>query len=164
MEAYTLNPHLKSLTHFTLPVDAHGLLFDGKFTILNPATGNWRTFQIRKQKENAKFAPGQKIISILVGPNNERDFQNFGFVFAKNGKTEISVWGRHRGTGVEKLAHFIGYLANGGKSEVSIYFEGRCCFCNRTLTTPTSVQMGYGKICAENHNLPYSEEKSEKSI
>lgn len=31
-----------------------------------------------------------------------------------------------------------------------------CSFCNRKLTHPVSVALGYGPICAENYGLPHS--------
>jgi hypothetical protein len=33
--------------------------------------------------------------------------------------------------------------------------KGNCCFCNKPLTDPTSVTVGYGKICAGNYGLPW---------
>ena len=32
---------------------------------------------------------------------------------------------------------------------------GRCCFCSRKLTDPTSVRAGYGPVCAKNFGLPW---------
>lgn len=31
----------------------------------------------------------------------------------------------------------------------------RCCFCNKGLTDPKSVQAGYGPTCASNYGLPW---------
>lgn len=32
---------------------------------------------------------------------------------------------------------------------------GKCCFCNRTLTTTESKTVGYGPVCAEHYGLPW---------
>jgi hypothetical protein len=32
---------------------------------------------------------------------------------------------------------------------------GECCFCERPLSTKSSIMNGYGKICSEKYNLPY---------
>ena len=32
---------------------------------------------------------------------------------------------------------------------------GHCCFCKKGLTTPESLTVGYGPICAEHYNLPW---------
>lgn len=32
---------------------------------------------------------------------------------------------------------------------------GNCCFCSRELSTPESLFVGYGPVCAENYGLPW---------
>lgn len=32
---------------------------------------------------------------------------------------------------------------------------GFCLYCTKTLTDPTSINLGYGKVCAGYYNLPY---------
>lgn len=32
---------------------------------------------------------------------------------------------------------------------------GECCFCQRRLTDPRSVRVGYGPVCAVTHGLPW---------
>lgn len=34
---------------------------------------------------------------------------------------------------------------------------GACCFCNRELTDPRSVHVGYGPVCADHYGLPHGE-------
>lgn len=44
---------------------------------------------------------------------------------------------------------------------------GCCLFCSKMLTTPESVGSGYGPVCADKYNLPWSESngaKTERSI
>jgi hypothetical protein len=38
--------------------------------------------------------------------------------------------------------------------------SGRCCFCNKTLTDPTSMQVGYGAKCASNYGLKWGAPKT----
>lgn len=33
--------------------------------------------------------------------------------------------------------------------------EGVCCFCNRPLSSKSSISNGYGKVCSEKYNLPW---------
>ena len=54
--------------------------FNGIYTVTNKETGEHRTFAVRTQKEDAKFAPGERIVALLTGPNNEDDYTGFGFV------------------------------------------------------------------------------------
>ena len=41
---------------------------NGTITIHNPKTGDHRTFQIKTQPADAKFAPGRRVVSLLTGP------------------------------------------------------------------------------------------------
>jgi hypothetical protein len=36
--------------------------------------------------------------------------------------------------------------------------KGQCCFCRAELTDPRSVSVGYGPICADHYDLPWSEQ------
>lgn len=54
-------------------------IFNGIFSIESPRGGH-RTFKIKTQKPDALFAPGQRIVSLLNGPENESDYKKFGFV------------------------------------------------------------------------------------
>lgn len=33
---------------------------------------------------------------------------------------------------------------------------GHCCFCSRSLSDDTSINVGYGKVCADNWGLPWA--------
>ena len=118
-----------------------------------------RTFDIATQEADAEFAPGERIIGLLTGPDNVNDFQSFGFV--KNGNRVI-VWKKFRGDGktkseFEKYAMMVATLfaleAAGkplviGGRQYYINGEGTCLRCNRKLTTPESVARGMGPDCA----------------
>src|SRR5665213_894050 len=54
-------------------------IYNGIFTVDSPRGGH-RTFKIRTQKPEALFAPGQRLISLLNGPDNEADYKKFGLV------------------------------------------------------------------------------------
>jgi len=40
-------------------------------------------------------------------------------------------------------------------ADLTIYHEGRCCFCGLALTQTESVKRGYGPDCADQRALPY---------
>jgi hypothetical protein len=118
---------------------------NGTITVNNPATGNHRTFRIRTQKQDAKFAPGERIVSLLTGPNNTEDFTAFGFV-TDDGR--IIVWRKHIGTQFERYARL---LMNAEQEAVKFGLEfvwsAKCKKCNRELTDPESVSTGMGTTC-----------------
>lgn len=129
----------------------------GPATLLQVEEGDYRyftveddaghvTFRVERQAKNAKFAPGEVIISRLVGPNNEADYQ--GVAFAKpDGR--VIVWKKSRGD--ERLVRALEVLAQDPKAAGKAYAveSGRCWMCNRMLTTPESIEAGIGPICAE---------------
>lgn len=119
---------------------------NGYITVVNPKTGNHRTFRIHTQDKEAKFAPGSRVVSLLVGPDNETSYK--GFAFVVDGK--VILWKRHRDD--KAFQFYANMLADIKKSEqekgLQFMLEGRCRVCNRILTNPESVESGIGPICA----------------
>lgn len=129
---------------------------NGFLTITNEKTGEYRTFRIRTQKEDAKFAPGSRIVSLLIGPDNTSDYQGFGFV-KENGW--IVLWKRNRTPHYEGLAKAVRLASRAleqgkdsfttPKTIYSVKLSKRCLRCNRPLTTPESLRLGYGSECRQ---------------
>jgi hypothetical protein len=131
------------------------VIFNGKITIESPKGGH-RTFSIKTQEDDAKFAPGKRVIALLAGPDNENSYKGFGFV----NETGIYIWNSKKApegqplTSWQVFGAMIWNLAN--KGEESSYYkmgyrmliEKKCLVCNRTLTTPESIANGIGPICA----------------
>lgn len=130
-------------------------IFNGKYTIRNREDGKHRTLEISTQAADAKFAPGERVVALLTGPDNTADYTGFGFV-NENG---IHVWKSKRGQVGKKsewewYAEILWSLAlDGGFSPYADRYEflseGRCIKCNRSLTTPESILSGIGPVCAE---------------
>ena len=118
---------------------------NGTITVANPATGEHRTFKVNTQPEDARFAPGQRIVSLLTGPNNDEDFTAFGFV-NENGR--ICLWSRNRTPHFEKLAFILEQPEKAAtKWGLTYQWSARCRRCNRTLTDPESIETGIGPTC-----------------
>lgn len=135
-------------------------IFNGYLTLHNRKTGEHRTFRIRTQKKNARFAPGKRVISLLTGPDNTSHYQQFGFVDEHG----IHVWDKLKGEKVwhrktcyrkskyEWFAIMLWGVATDSSSnwarDYELLIEGRCIICNRLLTEPTSIKSGVGPVCA----------------
>lgn len=121
---------------------------NGEITMRNPETGGHRTVRIKTQAADANFAPGERIISLLVGSDNTSDYQGFGFV-KDDGR--VIVWKRYRGNGTpsahQRLALMVQYPDHYEALGVEYMFSTRCRVCNRKLTTPESIESGIGPIC-----------------
>lgn len=131
-------------------------LFNGTYTVVNRESGEHRTFRVETQAADAKFAAGKRIVSLLTGPNNGSDYTGFGFVDDDG----IHVWAKRREkpegkrwSPWEVYAIMLWDLAAEGgtrhyESQYAVRLAGTCLRCNRTLTTPDSIERGIGPICA----------------
>ena len=59
-------------------VQAGPVIPNGEITLTNRETGEHRTFRIRTNKEDARFAPGERVIALLTGPDNTTSYTGFG--------------------------------------------------------------------------------------
>ena len=124
-------------------------VWPGKYTLEDPGDGGGHiTLRVRQQPEDADFAPGETLVGYLSGPDNQADYTQFAFL-SRRGR--LSVWKKHRGNGEEpryvKAARHL--VADPGDFLVS-----RHCFnCNAELTTPESVELGFGPECRKKFGL-----------
>lgn len=132
------------------------MIFNGTYTIRNRDTGEYRTFKIATQNDRSEFAPGKRIVSLLIGTDNENDYLEFGFV--SDDSRKILVWKRYQISSsllkscYETYATMIEDLSGEGNrygQRYELLLEKRCSKCNRKLTTPESIERGIGPICYE---------------
>lgn len=103
----------------------------------------------RSRKQPTKYV-GEQEVGFLYGPNNTRDYRNFGFIRA----TTYSVWGKMEGM-VKRQEAAIAYLIQDGLDaqnegrETYAKQSGLCARCGRELTVPLSLHRGVGPECAK---------------
>jgi len=117
---------------------------NGVITVENTVRRTHRTFRIRTQKEDAKFAPGERILSLLTGPDNTSSYTQIGFV---KDDGSVRLWRNYRTEQYERLVRVLQNPAHYRSLGCVYHFEGRCRRCNRALTTPESVRSGIGPVC-----------------
>lgn len=116
---------------------------NGYFTVTFP-DGTYKSFKIHTKRTTARFAPGARVVSLLIGPNNEEDYEPYAFLDNRG----IRVWKRYRGTGRDKFTAILWRLLNGDPvAGYDILVSKRCLRCNRKLTTPESLERGVGEEC-----------------
>lgn len=137
---------------------------NGIYTFTN-AAGEHRTFKIKTQKSDARFAPGKRIVALLRGPDNESDYTSFGFVEEAAHLSPIIIWNRYNypKSPYVYYAKMVGAAAlairgmvehEEPKAEIelaghkyAVQVSKRCLVCNRTLTDPESIRRQIGPIC-----------------
>lgn len=121
---------------------------NGTITIRNTQTGGYRTFRIRTQKADSKFAPGKRIVSLLIGSNNKNDYRGFAFI-GDNGR--VFVWSKMRSENdtFEKFADMLARPQHYESLGCEYLWSERCRCCNRKLTDPESIKSGIGPVCSQ---------------
>lgn len=134
-----MNVTIESIKKFILAGNAF-------FTVKNDNTGKHITFNVSKVEDKDLW-----FVSTLTGADNTNDYTYMGVIngngFRPTKKSKIST----------DAVSFKGFnwLWNqvSSKTElpenVKFFHAGRCGRCGRTLTTPESVEMGFGPICME---------------
>ena len=130
------------------------MIFNGFYTLLSPS-GDHRTFRVATQSKYEIFAPGKRIISMLVGPNNEFDYEPFGFVEYDR----IRIFKNKRTDFFSRCSFMLESLAENGEESpyyrkgVRVLLDKRCMKYNRKLTHPTSIDSGIGPECSKQRKL-----------
>lgn len=121
----------------------------GTVTLLNPVTGNHRTFRVRAVPKDSDWAPGERVLGLLTGPDNTHDYTNFAFVKADR----VIVWKRLRGGVYDTYATMLANPEPWEARGVEYNWRNvRCRCCNRPLTTPESKEDGIGPKCKKAHS------------
>lgn len=124
---------------------------NGKITVENTRRGTHRTFRIKTQKNDANFAPGERILSLLTGPDNESSYTQIGFVKPasfRHPNGRVILWRKYRTEQYEALVRVLQYPDHFRSLGCEYHFDGTCRVCNRSLTNPESIKSGIGPKCA----------------
>jgi hypothetical protein len=115
-------------------------------TVTNPETGNHRTLRIRTMKQDSKFAPGERVAELLVGPDNTSDYKGFGFVLPSG---QIQLWKKNADSPAFRwYAKFLSDMDSFVEQGFQVQYQGSCRRCSRPLTDPESISSGIGPTCA----------------
>jgi len=115
------------------------------FTILNDDTGVRYTYKVKKAKDVELF-----FVSYLAGNDNTSDYNYMGII---NKAKNYMLTKKSRVKTESIVNKAFAWLWNLTKTDghfpdsFHFYHEGRCGRCGRKLTTPSSVESGFGPIC-----------------
>jgi len=98
-------------------------------------------------------------VSLLVGPQNTKDYAYVGLLDAKTGQLVLTRKSPHdESQPIVILKRILACLmaGEGHKIEAAgwkVHHEGRCGKCGRTLTVPSSIESGFGEDCLQSMGL-----------
>jgi hypothetical protein len=130
---------------------AQGVLHQGYFTVVF-AEDDRVTLRVRRQRADARFRPGDMLVSYLNGSNNEDDYVKFASVEETKQGTCLKVWRRFADN--ERLAEALKVLAGDPQAAAKAFAveSDHCSKCNLLLTVPQGPDnpyrdAGYGPKC-----------------
>jgi hypothetical protein len=120
------------------------------FTVVSKGTGTRFTYKVTQQENN----PTWWRVGLLTGPNNLTDFRYIGSVGWDKGQYPVPRFFPPRGTNLRDapastrgFAWILAAPEHMFDLSVEFHHEGRCGRCGRKLTTPESVEAGFGPEC-----------------
>jgi hypothetical protein len=135
------HPHL-----IATAADALAFAFAGRarFTLVSKASGKRYTFRVAKAKDNDDMF----FANLLVGQNNEADYEYIGFIKIPQGELIAGKKGNPAHPAYKALDWALRQLAANNMPEaLEFWHEGRCARCGRALTDPASIEAGFGPEC-----------------
>ena len=120
------------------------------FTVESPS-GDYYTYKVS--------APGKdpespvRFVSLLTGPDNESSYTYLGML-SQNG-TGVRLTPRSRFSPQAQPVRVVDWAVKHIMNDIPfppnyrVHHEGRCGKCGRTLTTPESIERGFGPECWE---------------
>ena len=128
------------------PSDARQFMFAGRarFTLVSKKTGTRYTYRVAKarDREHMFFA------SLLVGQNNDTDYEYLGFFELPKDMLIAGRKGNHQHPAFKALDWASKNFVSGDMPEqLEFWHEGRCARCGRALTDPASIEAGFGPEC-----------------
>ena len=117
---------------------------NAKFTVSNPK-GDHYTFRIGRRNETQPL-----FVSLMTGPDNESSFTYMGIFTPETNEVRLTKNSKYTEDTlpVKVIRWAIKAVSTKNIPEgYSIQHAGRCCRCGRTLTTPESINRGWGSEC-----------------
>lgn len=132
------------------------------FTVKSGRTGEHMTFRIKRSDDGRVY-----FVGLLTGPDNTSHYTYIGLFDLKQGQLKLTRKSAYKADSkpVKVFNWAMSIVWWGGQEDLPAGYEivhaGRCGRCGRTLTTPESVALGFGPICAEELGIDVPEPVAE---
>jgi Family of unknown function (DUF6011) len=127
---------------------AYALAGNATMTLESLKSGAHFTYKVKQatDKETGEPTPGVYFVSLLNGQDNESDYMYLGMIRqGRFGLTKASRAGQEAAS-VKAFSFFFG--SRELHPELVVRHCGKCGHCGRTLTVPSSIELGIGPDCA----------------
>jgi len=126
------------------------------FTVRSEATGTRFTYKVRASEPDTfgtRKSAGVFFVSLLSGSSNEEDFSYLGIIPKDDPLTFRLTVKSRAGEQAQSVVAFRWFwkqiTAGRLPGSMSVWHEGRCGRCGRTLTVPESIASGFGPECIQ---------------
>lgn len=111
------------------------------------------TYRVTHKEANGRF-PEAYFVSMLTGPDNTSDYSYIGMLAKETGEIWFTAKSPRENMPIRLLRRAISNVWNGTIDNLHqygfhVHHESRCGRCARMLTTPQSVESGYGPECIQ---------------
>jgi|SRR5215469_393290 len=152
---YDCEPVASDHRGFTDAADAARYVTAGnaKVTLQSLKTGIHFTYKVQRA-ENRDGTPANRwFVKVLNGPDNDSDYAYIGLIDTKLNGTVFRQTDKARykadATCVKAFVFFWTHVERGHlPTDLVVRHEGSCGRCGRTLTVPSSIDLGIGPECA----------------
>ena len=123
------------------------------FTLTSRKTGARFTYRVTKgEPRGNQTAP--YFVGVLAGPDNYHDYSYLGLL-TSDGRL-IQTQGSRISFDAPSAKAFqwlLKCIDSGSVESVKFQHEGSCARCGRKLTVPSSIEIGFGPVCAGKSGL-----------
>ncbi len=132
---------------------------DARFTLTSVKTGTRFTYRIRTPEDNGTPGACSHFVALLTGSDNENSYSYLG-QFYRDASSPDNFAGRYQHGKKSKIHEtaasakaFVWFVAQlrinpNVFDHVEFRHEGHCGRCGKTLTTPESIDTGFGPECS----------------
>lgn len=122
-------------------------------TVQSKRTGTRFTYRVRAPREDGSFRYDAPIrfVQVLSGPDNNTHYEYIGYI-----RDERFYYGGAKARAnedapsVRAFKYAYRFLSiESIPEQLDVFHEGKCARCGRKLTTPESIQSGFGAKCLE---------------